>query len=313
MLGGDEPKAEMGAGPANPVAPPVAAPAAAPAAPVIPPVAPKEDDGDLTLESIKGIKIKPNDFQEMEVMRLMKPRDGAKGLTLTEAYQKVYGTPPSAVAKTEPTEAAPAASAAKSEFDTKIEGVTADITKLEADLVTAADAADVKEITRIQRELGRKERELERLGEQKTTAEKNAQTQREQAIDTTFRQSQLKARDQLIKEFPVLGDKASQERLDFDAWLNLKKDDPEYAQEFDNPRWPINLGREFAEAKGLSRTAKPAPTSEAPPVAPAAQRATAAAVITPGGNQGQQFQPTAESLKKDMKNMSVKDLDSLLG
>ena len=291
---------------AAPVAP-AATPAAAPAAPV------EESDGNDPLESIKGIKIKPNDYREQEVFRLMKPKNGERALTLQEAVAKVY--PQAAVtteaAKPTTTEASP--EPAKADSDSRTEAINSDIKKLEAAIDAAAEDMNAKEVAKLSRELSRKERELERITEQKDSAEKAKQAEAEASVNNTFRQKQLSARDELVAKFPVLGDKTSTERQEFDQWLGLKQGDPDYESVFASPRWPLILGREFAEAKGLSGTARPAQSPAANPnAAQVAQRATAASVITPGGNSGQQFQPTVESLRKDITTMTTKDLDSLL-
>lgn len=298
------------------VVPPVTPPGDAPVVPpVVPPVAPPAeppvvDEAD-PLEGIKGIKIKPSDFQEMEVLRLMKPRDGQKGLTMREAYARVYGenTPTADKAPEAPT--APV----KSEFDTQIDTVAAEIADLEKKIDAAADQADTREVSKLTREVSKKERDLERLNDRKAHAEQSKKDQVEQTETNTFRQKQLKSRDELIAKYPVLGDKTSTERREFDEYVKLKSGDPEYSEIFNSPRWPVIMGREFAEAKGLTGAAKPAPTlpDAPPPVAPAAPRVTAATVITPGGPGGQQFQPTLDGLRKDMTTMSTKDLDSLLG
>ena len=181
---------------AAPVAP-AATPAAAPAAPV------EESDGNDPLESIKGIKIKPNDYREQEVFRLMKPKNGERALTLQEAVAKVY--PQAAVtteaAKPTTTEASP--EPAKADSDSRTEAINSDIKKLEAAIDAAAEDMNAKEVAKLSRELSRKERELERITEQKDSAEKAKQAEAEASVNNTFRQKQLSARDELVAKFPV--------------------------------------------------------------------------------------------------------------
>lgn len=266
----------------------------------------------------KAIKIKPSDFKEQEVLRLMKPRDGKPGLTLQQAYAKVYGNETATPAKETTTEPeAPASPTAG--IEKSIGEKQAQLEKVEADLKKAADDMDIAAVTKLTRDAARLERDIENLHAEAKATKQSA----EQAAQNTFRQTQATYTQQAVEMFPTLRDVKSAERQEFDAFIKEKfEKDPEYGPIFDSPKWPLILAKEFAEVKGwtpakASRTAdapaKPAaPSAPKFPAAPAA-RASAASVVEPGADgSGSKFTPTVEQLKKDVTKYSAKELDAML-
>lgn len=318
-----------------PAAAPVSTPPAAEAAPAAatPPAtdpakpAEGEDDAD-PLQALKGIKLKPSSFKDWEGLRMMKPRGGESPADLLTAAIKAYG-PEATVARlrelgfssaeakaavaTQPApapEAAPAP-AAESQAITDAKAKLADIeTKLskakeDADVAAIADLTEERVMAKLEiREAEKAARESARAAEQAKATE----------ATTHFRQRESAATQEIISAFPKLGDKASPERAEFQQFINLKYGDADYEAIFASPRWPVVLGREFAEAKGWNKA--PAPVLPAGNPAPApgaapAPRVTAAEVLTPGATQGG-ANITAETFVQDLSKMSLKDLDQLL-
>jgi hypothetical protein len=332
LLEGSPPGAQMTAEPA-------AAPAAQPAAPAkpdeTPPATPDpeaakapEGEDDPAPEKLGRFRIQAQDFRHAEFLRLTAGRrkDGVvieEPLSVSEAYAKVYG-PPKAEQKPEAKDgdAPPKQDAAPaSPHDTKLATATTELEALEASQNKAIEDGELRDVARIGREIARKEREIERLNEQKANEQRASEEKREQSEFDTFRQKESAAAAEVKKQFPQLGDKASPERAEFDAWLKIKQDDPDYAAMFASPRWPIMAARDFAADKGLKpaeatppAAAPSASPSATPAVPPQASRTTAATVLTPGGQSpGTSFVPTRESFSRDVQQMPVDELDKLLG
>lgn len=320
-----------------PQAPAPAAPAAAPSTPAKadvpppekpaheppPPAQPKTEDDDQPDEhGVKAIKVRPADYKEQEVLRLMKPRDGSKGLTLPEAYQRVYGAEqPKPADKGTTTETTPPADPAAQVTAQITEKETA-LAQAEAKLKKAADDMDVAEVARLTRETIRIESEISGLKSKAEQVRADAERQQTASAEQIFRQQEKQNTSKAIELFPALAKADNAERKEFDAFIEAKAQDPEYSGIFSSPRWPLIMAREFAEGKGWSPTAKRTDTPPASPVtttppnqpvvaAPAA-RATAAAVIEPGNPGSGSFTPTADALERDLGKYTAKQLDEML-
>ncbi len=309
----------------TPEATPATPPPPAPDATVTPP-APETPTAEETAPG--RFRLKASNFKEAEVFRLIKQSEDANRkdatkpvLTLSDAYTQVYGAPSAAAPKTEATPPVETP-APTNEYDAKISAAQAEIAALEKDIATASDEADVSKALAANRKLVAKEREVERLTEQKATAAREATAQQQTAEQQAFEAKKNTASHEAITAFPKLGDKASPERIEFDDWLATQFENPDYAgilpsgANVGNPRWPVILARDFAATKGWSTATAPAATPPArpsTPAAPAAPRVTAASVIQPGGDTSSAtFKPSAQQLNEDLSKMSVDQLDGLL-
>ncbi|MDP1581214.1 MAG: hypothetical protein Q8M02_13145 [Candidatus Didemnitutus sp.] len=270
----------------------------------------KEED-----DQPKAIKVKPADFKEQEVLRLMKPRGGAPGLSMQQAFSKVYGE-----------QSSPKNDAAKGETETQaapVDELSAKqevLAEIEKKLATAADEMDMAAIARLTREAMKAENAIAQLQQQAEAKKADVATSGEK----DFRQKEQQHTVKAIEEFPSLRDKESPGRKEFDAFIKLKSEDPEYQGVFDSPRWPLIMAREFAVGKGWKANGdgtanaparpsanQPNPTKQA--VAPAV-RATSVEVLEPGSaNPNSTFTPTREQLTRDINNMTAKQLDEMLG
>jgi hypothetical protein len=159
--------AELTASDALVIPPELTAPAAKPAAPEA--AKPEDEDADADpLQAIKGIKLKPTSYQDMEVLRLMKPRAGKPGLTAAEAVAKVYGTA-APTAKPEAPATTPAAEApAAPTADAETTAIQSEIAALEAEVEKASDDMDVGKGVKLARQIAAKERQLERIEAERT-------------------------------------------------------------------------------------------------------------------------------------------------
>lgn len=301
----------VGITPAEPVAAPAAGevPAVAPAA--VPTPAPVDDgDGD-PLDSIKGIKIKPQNFQDMEVLRLMKPRGGAPGLNLPEAYAKVYGAPVAPAAPKAEAVLAPAALIP----DAELTAIDAEIITLTTAAEKAADDMNTKEAMRLNREIDAKARQRERIEANREAHTKATETAKATEAETNFRQKEIASAQKVYAADPQLADKASPRRQEFDAFVQIWATDPSNKDEVNSPRWSEHAYRDFVEAKGPGKAAAPAtvPALPAPtPGAAAAPRVTAATVLTPGETPSGASALTPTQLLASLDGMSVDQLRALL-
>lgn len=303
-----------------PAAPAAAPAAAAPAEGAPAPAAPAKTEGDAEPEDgehITSIKVKPNDYREQEVLRLMKPRDGSPALTLQQAYARVYGEAdgkPAEAKKDEP----PADPTAP--IVAEITAAETALADLEKQIAKASEDMDLAAVTKLTREAVRAEQKIQSLRDKVEATKQSA----EQAATQSFRQIQANYTKQAVELYPALRDTANADRKEFDAFIAAKYNDPEFQGIFESPRWPLIMAKEFAESKGWTPASKStapapaaAPAAPAPkqptPVAPSAARATAAAVVAPGApGEGSTFTPTKETLMANVDKLSAKELDALL-
>lgn len=319
MLAGAAPKSkesyagsvpEAGGKSAAPVAMP-AAPAADPAAAIPPaadPAAPTATDDEPQPEKLGKFRVSARDFKEAEFLRL------AKSMPVPEAYAKAYGTPQTAA---EPAKSAaqPEAAPAPVADAPELTAAKSALTALETQLAKAQEDADLGAVTKLMREIGKAERAVERIESEAAASARAAQQSKADEATNNFRQREATVIKEVYSVFPKLGDKASAEHAEFQSFINLKFDDPDYQAIFTSPRWPKVLANEFAEAKGWGKATVPAAPAGNPapvPGAPAAPRVTAAEVLTPGSTQGGASVITAETFVQDIGKMSPADLDKLL-
>ncbi len=296
--------------PLAPLVPPVApaAPAAAtPPAPVVP--APEGEEP--SPEKLGKFRVQAKDFKEAELLRHMKT------MPASEAYAKVYGAPApvapaaEAPAATPASPATPAAPVANPAIDT----LKAEIAKLEADADKAAEDMDPKTANQLNRQAIAKANQLRDLERDSAATARAADEAKHQQAESNFQQRVTESAKDVYAARPSLADKASPDRVEFDAFVNLKFGDPDYQGIFDSAKWPQVIYREFAEAKGWGKAVAPAAAPALPaatPSASAAPRVTSAEVLQPGNTPGGS-PVNAAQLMTDLKTLSVAQLDAILG
>jgi len=295
---------------------PVMEPAAA-VAPVVDPAKPAEAtpepaQGEEEITSNWRLHIDPKTPEGKKEAAFYALRKSGK--TVEEAYSVIYGAKAQESAKPETQVTPPAPVDPGAEYDTKITAAQAELSVLETALTKAIDEGDTKASMDRVKEIGRKEREIEKLTDGKTSAIAQAQSTVAETQEQTFRQKAGEASRQAITEYPQFavkpGEVKSSDRKALEDFIASKRDDPDYESVFLSPRWPVILVREYASVRGM----KPAAGSPPPPSSSSAkpvQRAPAAEVITsaPGT---QAFTATRENFLKNVDNMSPKELDALL-
>ena len=239
-----------------------------------------------------------------------------QGVDAEAAYKAAYGTKEGGETQENPF----------AEIDAEISQAEKEIQDLESKIEKATEDLDTAQALKLERERSRKEREIDKLQGKKESI-KSEQKEREL---NAFEKKAVQYRDQAVEEFPELGERNSQERKEFNAFVEEKEADPDYADILKSPRWPLILAREFAQEHGLqkggkktakkqtSEEKKPGESNKQPPKKPAEsnprKQSTAAKVLTSGEEPGEQstFEATPEELENDLSNMSSEQKMKLL-
>lgn len=192
--------------------------------------------------------------------------------------------------------------------DGKVEELQGEITELEDKVAKAAEDLETTEALRLQREIMKKELELQTLHNRK---ERQIEAQQQKAYDT-HQDKTVESRDRVYQRYPELQDSNNIARKQFDEFVKVAYGDPDYAAVFESPKWPELLANEFA-----SHFAAPqAPGASAPPVPQpqAPQMGTQAKVLTTGTAAQPANAPlTAAGVEAELPNLSTQDLYKLLG
>jgi hypothetical protein len=244
-------------------------------------------------EKLGRFRHKARDYSEAELMSL------GKSIHMREAAKKAFGL----IEAVKPDETRDKKTA-KPEIEVEAESHPAlrEIEKLSEDLEKALEAVDLREALKLNSK-------IDRLRDQVKADELRTQASVAESQKKAFRQKEYQFADEARKLLPQLGDKNSQLRKDFEAFVDLKLEDPDYKDVLNSPRWPVFMAREFAEAQGLSLRKEEQKKAQGI----AAPRASAASVLTRGQQSSAQgVSPTREGLLTDMKKMSLAQLDSLM-
>lgn len=196
-----------------------------------------------------------------------------------------------------------------------VAGIQGQIQELEQKVATAADDLETTDALKFQREIMKRELELQTAQSRK---ERYDEAQEQNAYNA-HRGRSMESRNKVFERFPVLQDKNSIHRKQFDDFIQHSSRNPDYAAVFESPKWPELMANEFAtEYNARQQQAAPVqrpqqPQQQIPPQAPP-QMGTQAKVLTTGtAAQPVHAQPTAQNLVSDMPNISKDDLYALLG
>lgn len=193
-------------------------------------------------------------------------------------------------------------------IDKQADDIRATIMELEGKVEKAAEDLETTEALRLQREIMKKELEVQTL----TLRKQQMEEAQSQQVYQTHRSKAMESRDRVYERYPALQDKASVYRKQFDDYVSQAQSDPDYAAVFDSPKWPELLANEFASVS-------PAPVVEQQPqaVAPqpqAPQMGTQAKVLTTGTTAQPVSAPvTADGLLQQLPSMNKEDIYNLLG
>ena len=197
-------------------------------------------------------------------------------------------------------------------IDKQADDIRASILELEGKVEQAAEDLETTQALKLQREIMKQELELQNLTLRKQQMEQANQNQ----VYQTHRTKAMESRDRVYERFPILQDKQSVYRKQFDDYVANAQADPDYAAVFDSPKWPELLANEFASMTPPPAPAQPQaqqPQAVAPqPQAP--QMGTQAKVLTTGTTAQPVNTPvTREGLLQQLPNMDTKDIYTLLG
>lgn len=307
---------------ANPEAPTPQAPQA---------TAEDDDQGD----ELKKMRVLPKDFQEREVIRLMKPSRDAQGnevpgLSLRDAYLKVYGTTtpqqaqapqgeqPNATPAAAPQE--PAADPALQGYDTQLSELSAKIEKLSKERDQAREEIENAKADKLSDEIADARAELKLL-----THERNGYLRQKETSQVRSLEQQItSSRDRALAQYPDLQAADSMARLALDGYVQNALADPKRATFFADPTWPEKITAEFASKHGLRKTGSSAATSPAatpsatppkaapqpaptPQLRPRPQQVPGARLMTSadGGQPSATPQATVEELRAALPRMNA--------
>ena len=196
-------------------------------------------------------------------------------------------------------------------IDKESDEIRASILELEGSVEKAAEDLETTEALRLQREIMKKELQLQNL----TLRKQQVEQEREQQVYQSHRSKAMDSRDRVYNRFPQLQDKQSVYRKQFDDFVSQAQSDPDYAAVFESPRWPELIASEFASINPMQQAPQdqPAPAPQVPQQT-APQMGTQAKVLTTGTTaQPVNTPPTPEGLLQQLPNMNTKDIYSLLG
>lgn len=193
-------------------------------------------------------------------------------------------------------------------IDKEADDIRASILELEGKVEQAAEDLETTEALKLQREIMKQELQLQNL----TLRKQQIEQEREQYAYQSHRSKAVESRDRVYERYPVLADKQSVYRKQFDDYVANAQSDPDYAAVFNSPKWPELLANEFASMSPPPVEA-PQPQAVAPqPQAP--QMGTQAKVLTTGNTAQPVNTPvTREGLIQQLPQMSNDDLYAMLG
>ena len=264
-----------------------------------------EELGETEEERLAKRRIRPRSALDQQVLDLYKSEafDGS----FADASNVIYRQEPQATPQNLPAQGhADPRPDPLSRYDERISSLSAEVATLETQVDEAADNLETAEALRLQREITRRELEVQNL----STAKNNEIQRRRTAQYDTHRTKAMESRDQAMAMYPDLQDKESLPRKQFDEFVRQAQQDPDYSSIFKSPRWPEIMVKEFVYA-----IAPAAPSEEAnpsPQQAPA--MGTQARVLTTGTTTQPANAPvTPGQVASNMGQLSNDQLYALLG
>jgi hypothetical protein len=260
-------------------------------------------------EKLAKRRIRPRNELDQQVIDLYRS-EGFSG-SFADASRVIYGqdVQPSSQTTYQPQEQVEASEPDPIQgIDKQADDIRATIMELEGKVEKAAEDLETTEALRLQREIMKKELEVQTL----TLRKQQMEEAQSQQVYQTHRSKAMESRDRVYERFPALQDKASVYRKQFDDYVSQAQSDPDYAAVFDSPKWPELLANEFASVSPAPAVAQQ-PQAVAPqPQAP--QMGTQAKVLTTGTTAQPVNAPiTPDGLLQQLPNMNKDDIYALLG
>lgn len=277
-------------------------------------LAPESEIEETEDEKLGKRRIRPRNELDQQVIDLY--RSEGFGGSFADASRIIYGqtveqTPQQISPNQEQVEASEPDPI--SGIDKQADEIRASILELEGAVEKAAEDLETTEALRLQRDIMKKELQLQNL----TLRKQQMEQDREQQVYQSHRSKAMDSRDRVYNRFPQLQDKQSVYRKQFDDFVSQAQSDPDYAAVFESPRWPELIASEFASINPMQQAqAQPEQLAPAPqvPQQTAPQMGTQAKVLTTGTTAQPVNTPaTPEGLLQQLPNMNTKDIYSLLG
>ena len=253
-------------------------------------------------EKLAKRRIRPKNELDQQVIDLYRS-NGFSG-TFADASSIIYGQPSQQnqplPQPTQPVQAAP------DHFDTETGKLNGEIQELEIKVKAAAEDMDTLEALNLQREIMRRELQLQSLSDRKDRVLERQQ----EAQHNTHRDKAVESRDRAYESYPELSDKSTIYRKEFDNFIEQSQQNSDYAAVFNSPRWPEILAHDFAARKGPAQVSQPQVVQRNVQPALGSQ----AKVLTTGQAAQPVQQPqTAESIVNNIGDISNDQLFEMLG
>jgi hypothetical protein len=264
-----------------------------------------EADEETEEERLAKRRIRPRNELDQQVIDLYRS-DGFSG-TMSDATRVIYGQQETAPPPTQ--EAIEALSPDPFEgYYAESDRLGQEIATLEAQVEEAADNLDTSEALKFQREITRREIQLETL---KNRQEMAQERQNEQA-HTYHQNKAVESRDLAYQSYPELTDTTGVYRKEFDDYVAQAQKDADFASVFQSPRWPEIIAHDFAAKKGHARSTSaqvnPAPGQHAPAMG------TQAKTLTTGNTSRPTTVPKSpQEFINGMATATNEDLYAILG
>jgi hypothetical protein len=244
-------------------------------------------------------RIRPRNPEDQQVIDLYRS-EGFDG-TFAEASQVIYGSqlPPQQAQQPQPEGSDPF-----EQHEARVGVLQGEIEALETQITEATDNLDTGEALSHQRELMRKEMEIQSINDDRSRKLENVRQREHDA----HRSRAMESRETVFEQYPILSDVNGVERKRFDAYIEQAQDNPDYTGVFESPKWPEIMAREFIMSNAPMPQHQQAPGRQAPAMG------TQARVLTSGATAQPVNAPLTEGqLVESMPNLSRDDLWSLLG
>ena len=195
-------------------------------------------------------------------------------------------------------------------YELNLNGLKESVVSLESQIAEATEDMDTAKAIQLQRDLFRKELEINNLQNQRQMQEE----QETRSAQESQRQRALESRNNAVSKYPELDNKNSVYRKEFDYFISNAEQDPDYAAVFASPRWPEIMANEFAMSKGATEAPQQvAPQQVAPQQQPPVM-GNQAKVLTTGQTAKPANQPiSAEQVLNNVGNLSNEQLFQMLG
>tara|TARA_Y100001968_G_scaffold333105_1_gene394150 strand:- start:986 stop:1981 length:996 start_codon:yes stop_codon:yes gene_type:complete len=264
-----------------------------------------EVEGESEAERLAKRRIRPRTELDQQVIDLY--RSEAFNGTFADASRIIYNQQEQAAPNNLPPQEAEAPK--PDPYDGQVSELQGQITELEEKVAKAAEELETTEALRLQREIMRKELEMQSL----TTRREREEEAKQQYAYNTHQEKTVESRDRVYERFPELQDKNHIARKQFDEYVRVAHSDPDYASVFESPKWPELLANEFASQFAPQQPTQQVETPQVPQQQ-APQMGTQAKVLTTGTAAQPANSPlTTNGVTAELPNLSSEDLYKLLG